>query len=57
MEKKEHPKARWVEAIPVVHDGKEFFYLRDPEGIAENGFVVSREALFLVAKMDGARGI
>jgi hypothetical protein len=51
----EHPKMRWVEVLPVLQDGREMFYLRDPEGISEKPLVVSRDVLFLVALMDGKR--
>jgi MEMO1 family protein len=53
----EHPKMRWVEVLPVLQDGQEMFYLRDPEGISEKPLVVSRDVLFLVALMDGRKSM
>jgi MEMO1 family protein len=53
----EHPKMRWVEVLPVVQDGREMFYLRDPDGISEKPLVVSRDVLFLMALMDGQRSL
>jgi hypothetical protein len=53
----EHPKMRWVEVLPVVQDGREMFYLRDPEGISDKPLVVSRDVLFLMALMDGQRSL
>lgn len=52
-----YPKMRWFEALPVMHGGREAFYLRDPEGIAANGFVVSREVVFIVSMMNGKRSL
>lgn len=53
----EYPKMRWVEVLPVVQDGREMFYLRDPEGISDKPLVVSRDVLFLMALMDGRRSL
>jgi AmmeMemoRadiSam system protein B len=53
----EHPKMRWVEVLPVMQEGREMFYLRDPEGISEKPLAVSRDVLFLVALMDGKRSM
>jgi AmmeMemoRadiSam system protein B len=53
----ENPRARWVEAIPVVQEGKELIVLRDTEGITENALVVSREIAFMISLMDGSRTI
>ena len=38
-----------------MHEGKEVFVLRDPEGITEKSLLVSRDVLLLVALMDGTR--
>jgi len=48
---------RWVEVLPVMQEGREMFYLRDPEGISEKPLVVSRDVLFLVALMDGTKSM
>jgi len=48
---------RWVEVLPVVQDGREMFYLKDPEGISDKPLVVSRDVLFLMALMDGQRSL
>ncbi|MCG6534072.1 MAG: AmmeMemoRadiSam system protein B [Syntrophales bacterium LBB04] len=53
----ELPKMRWVEALPVSQDGREMFYLRDPEGLTENPLAVSKDVLFLIALMDGKRSL
>src|SRR5208283_3641792 len=52
-----HPKMRWVEVLPVSQDGREMFYLRDPEGLTEKSLVVSKDVLFLIALMDGKRSL
>ena len=43
--------------LPVMQEGREMFYLRDPEGISEKPLVVSRDVLFLVALMDGTKSM
>ena len=48
---------RWVEVLPVSQDGREMFYLRDPEGLTEKSLVVSKDVLFLIAHMDGKRSL
>jgi AmmeMemoRadiSam system protein B len=53
----ENPKVRWIEAIPVVQEGKELIILRDTEGITENGLVVSRGIAFMISLMDGSRTV
>lgn len=53
----ENPRARWIEAIPVVQEGKELIVLRDTEGITENALVVSREIAFMISLMDGSRTV
>jgi AmmeMemoRadiSam system protein B len=53
----ENPKVRWIEAVPVVQEGKELIVLRDTEGITENALVVSREIAFMISLMDGSRTV
>jgi MEMO1 family protein len=53
----EYPRMRWVEVLPVSQDGREMFYLRDPEGLTEQSLVVSKDVLFLIALMDGKRSL
>ena len=53
----QYPKMRWVEVLPVSQDGREMFYLKDPEGLTEKSLVVSRDVLFLIALMDGKRSL
>jgi MEMO1 family protein len=53
----EYPKMRWVEVLPVAQDGQKMFYLKDPEGLAEQSLVVSKDVLFLIALMDGKRSL
>lgn len=52
-----HPRVRWLEAHPIVNEGKEMVLLHDSEGIVENAVVVSRDVLFLVSLMDGSRSL
>jgi AmmeMemoRadiSam system protein B len=53
----EYPRMRWVEVLPVSQDGREMFYLKDPEGLTEKSLVVSKDVLFLIALMDGKRSL
>lgn len=55
MDTIENPKVRWLDVVPTVHEGKEVFVLRDPEGITEKSLLVSRDILFLISFMDGTR--
>ena len=48
---------RWVEVLPASQDGREMYYLRDPEGLTEKSLVVSKDVLFLIALMDGKRSL
>ena len=57
MEPAEKVRVRWVEVLPTVHEGREMFVLRDPEGITDESLVVSREVLFVVSLMDGTRSM
>ena len=49
----EYPKLRFVEAIPLDHEGDRRYALRDPSGMAEDMIVVSGEALFILQYFDG----
>jgi len=49
----EKPKIRPIEAIPTVHEGRTLLVLRDPEGFSDRTLVVSEQAAFLLAFMDG----
>jgi hypothetical protein len=54
----EKPRVRgWIEALPVMHNGREMFYLRDAEGIVEESLVVSRDVVFLISLMNGSRTV
>jgi AmmeMemoRadiSam system protein B len=53
----ENPRLRWVEAHPIVQDGKELILLRDMEGITENALIVPREVAFMISLMDGTRAL
>ena len=55
VDQSENPKVRWLDVVPTVHEGRETFVLRDPEGITDNALLVSRDVLFLISLMDGAR--
>ena len=55
MDQSENPRVRWLDVVPTVHEGRETFVLRDPEGITDNALLVSRDVLFLISLMDGAR--
>lgn len=53
----ENPRLRWVEAHPIVQDGKELILIRDMEGITENTLIVPREVAFMISLMDGTRAL
>lgn len=54
----EKPRVRgWVEALPVMHNGRQMFYLKDAEGIVEQSLVVSRDVVFLISLMNGSRTV
>ncbi|MBA4418203.1 MAG: AmmeMemoRadiSam system protein B [Syntrophus sp. (in: bacteria)] len=53
----EKPILRWIEALPILHEGSEMILLRDTEGIAEKSLVVSKNAAFLLSMMDGTRTV
>lgn len=55
MDQSENPRVRWLDVVPTLHEGRETFVLRDPEGITDNALLVSRDVLFLISLMDGAR--
>ncbi len=46
---------RWLDIVPTTHEGMEMFLLRDPEGIANDSLLVSRDVLFLISLMDGKK--
>ncbi len=46
-----------MDVIPTRREGKEMFFIRDPEGICEHSLLVSREVLFLISLMDGTRSV
>ena len=48
---------RWLDIVPTTHNGMEMFLLRDPEGIANDSLLVSRDVLFLISLMDGTRTV
>lgn len=52
-----NPKIRFVEPIPIRHEGKDLILLRDREGITEEHLIVSREAAYLIFLMDGTRSL
>ena len=55
MDESVNPKVRWLDVAPTVHEGKEVFLIRDPEGVTDKSLFVSRDVLFLVSLMDGTR--
>ncbi len=57
MENTERVKARWVDVVPTKHNGMEMFLIRDPEGIAGESLIVSRDVLFLISLMNGKRTV
>ncbi|OPY67345.1 MAG: hypothetical protein A4E57_02344 [Syntrophorhabdaceae bacterium PtaU1.Bin034] len=57
MDNGENAKVRWVDIVPVNHEGRQVFVIRDPEGITDKSLVVTREVLFLLSLMDGARSV
>jgi MEMO1 family protein len=57
MPESDNPRVRWVEVVPTVHDGREAFIVRDPEGLTDQALLVSRDVLFLLSLMDGSRSI
>ncbi len=57
MENTERVKVRWLDVVPTEHDGMEMFLIRDPEGMATDALIVSRDVLFLISLMDGRRTV
>jgi AmmeMemoRadiSam system protein B len=53
----EKPRIRWVEAIPIMREGREMVLIRDAEGITENPLIVSKDVVFLLSLMDGTRSL
>jgi len=48
---------RWVDIVPTTHNGMEMFLIRDPEGLAGDSLLVSRDVLFLISLMDGRKTV
>jgi AmmeMemoRadiSam system protein B len=57
MENTERAKVRWVDIVPTMHNGMEMFLIRDPEGLAGDSLLVSRDVLFLISLMDGKKTV
>lgn len=57
MENTERAKVRWVDVVPTTHNGMEMFLIRDPEGLAGDSLLVSRDVLFLISLMDGKKTV
>jgi MEMO1 family protein len=53
----ENPRIRFVDVVPIQQEGQQMYLLRDPEGISERSLVVSRDVLFVLSLMDGARSV
>jgi MEMO1 family protein len=49
------PRIRWIDAVPIVHEGADAILLRDTEGITDQSLVVSKHTAFLLSLMDGTR--
>jgi AmmeMemoRadiSam system protein B len=57
MENMENARVRWLDIVSTVHEGKEVFVVRDPEGITDKALLVSRDVLLLLSLMDGTRSV
>ena len=53
----ERPKLRYVDAHPVDVDGKKMVYLRDPEGLTDEGMAVPYHVYFLLTMLDGQHSV
>lgn len=53
----ENPRLRWLDIVPTVHDGRQAYVIRDPEGLTDRSLIVSRDVLFLLSLMDGSRSL
>ena len=53
MDESDRIRVRWLDIVPMRHNGMEMFLVRDPEGITDKSLLISREALFLISLMDG----
>ncbi len=53
----DHPKLRPIEAFPVELGGHDVICLRDPTHLADDPMFVPREALFILAYIDGKHSI
>lgn len=51
------PPLRYVDVVPIEHDGDTYIVLRDPEGYVEHELMVSAPAFFIAAHLDGTNGI
>ena len=53
----EHPKLRYVEAIPSEENGKKVVYLRDPQNPGGNVIAVSPSAVIALSLFDGEKSV
>lgn len=53
----EAPALRSVEAFPLTHEGHEFVGLRDPAGFTPSVLMLPREAVEIVALLDGRNSV
>ncbi len=51
------PRARPLEAIPVVADGRKLFLLRDPTGVSDKEVLLPPAALLVLSLCDGTRDV
>lgn len=51
------PPLRYIDAVPVQHDGSTYVVLRDPEGYVENELMMSAPAFFIAIHLDGTNDI
>lgn len=53
----DRPRLRYVEVIPLEHEGKPAFALRDPAGFAPHTVVVSPAVVLILQHFDGRRSV
>jgi len=53
----QYPRIRFVEPIPVEHEGQRLVYLRDPEGYANGGMAVPHHVYYLLTLFDGEHSV
>ena len=53
----DRPKIRYLEAVPVEAEGQKLIYLKDPEGLTDQGFAVSYHVYYLLTLFDGQHSI